>query len=69
MTWVSSGVDGEVWALNNGRIFRRLGVTRGNPTGISWKPMPGYLVQIDVFGGQIWGIDLQGNIVFGKYRC
>ena len=67
LKWISSGASGEVWGVNNADIiYRREGVTQGNPTGTGWKQLNGRLAQVDVFGGEVWGVNGDENIYSSK---
>ena len=68
--WISSGSEGEVWAVTkNHQIYRRIGITRYNPTGTSWQMVPGGLAQIDAYNGQVWGINEFQQIFLGSMAC
>ena len=57
LDWISSGAAGEVWGVAKTEIFKRRGVSIGNPTGTGWTKVEGNLSQVDVYKGQIWGVD------------
>ena len=68
--WISSGADGEVWAVKkNHQIYRRMGVSRYNHAGTRWQMVPGGLVQIDAYNGQVWGISWDQKIWLGTMAC
>jgi len=56
-TWISSGLSGEVWAVDeNGTVFRSGG-------GHEWIEVPGQKMrQVDVFNGTVWGVDRNNKI-------
>jgi len=56
-TWISSGLNGEVWAVDeNGTVFK-------SGSGHEWKEVPGKKMrQIDVFNGTVWGVDSNNKI-------
>ena len=57
LDWISSGADGEVWGILKTEIFKRRGISSGNPTGTGWTKVEGNLTQVDAYKGQIWGIN------------
>ena len=68
--WISSGADGEVWAVkNNHQIYRRIGLTRYNHIGSHWQMVPGGLVQIDAYDGQVWGVSMYQHIFMASMGC
>ena len=65
LAWISSGSYGEVWGVNKeGNIWKREGVTQANPTGSSWKQVPGALMKVSVWAGQAWGVNKDHNIYY-----
>ena len=56
-TWISSGLTGEVWAVDeNDTVFK-------SGSGHEWKEVPGKKMrQIDVFNGTVWGVDSNNKI-------
>ena len=62
LSLISSGADGEVWGIMNEKIFKREGVSKEKPTGTACRQVIGSLVQQDVFGGEVWGVNSQHQI-------
>ena len=56
-TWISSGLSGEVWAVDeNDNVFKK---------NSHWIQVPGKKMrQVDVFDGIVWGVDRNNHIWF-----
>ena len=61
---ISSGEAG-VWAVKgDGQVFYRAGLSDLNPTGMRWKNVGGYLIQVDSGSkGVVYGIDQNKKLV------
>ncbi|CAB4025803.1 Hypothetical predicted protein, partial [Paramuricea clavata] len=63
LTHVSAGEAG-IWGVNGyEHIYYRIGVTENNPSGTSWKLIPGKLKQIDSGpSGIVYGVNIHDQI-------
>ena len=61
--WVSSGNDGELWAVDtNNNVQRREGITKILPIGNRWSGIGPKVSQLAAFNGQVWGLnDVEDN--------
>ena len=64
LDWISSRADGEVWGISKTNIFKRRGISSGNPTGTGWTKVQTNLSQVDAYKGQIWAL-----IPYRKSMC
>ena len=65
LLWISSGAASEVWGVNNdGKIWKREGVTSANPKGSGWKQVPGELMKANIWAGQVWGVNTKDQIFY-----
>ena len=68
LTWISSGLEGIVWGVfsnrTNTKVFKREGITEYKPEGTNWKEVEGELIQLDVLGDTVWGVNKDNEVVF-----
>jgi len=76
LKWISVGNNLVVGVNSVNDIYYRVGITAGNPKGFKWVKIAGKLAQIDVNGGDIWGVTAGDKIytaaaiaVSGKRDC
>jgi len=67
LAWISSGSRGEVWGTDEqGNVFKREGVNQNNPAGSTWQQVTGKMVQVSVWGKQVWGVKRNTKIFFAE---
>ncbi|KAE8594142.1 hypothetical protein XENTR_v10019457 [Xenopus tropicalis] len=68
MTKIEAGTDGSVFGVDSGgNLYRRLGISRNNPTGTRWHPLnyPLYISHATYDSGTLWCLTPNGVV----FRC